>query len=84
MGRLSVARRDAGRPGARPGRVLGDKAYSSSAIRSRLRSRAIRATIPEPAGQVASHHVLAEIPAASGGDDSEPLQPHGEQADRPV
>ena len=32
--------------------MLGDKAYSSSAIRSRLRKRGIKATIPEPADQV--------------------------------
>jgi transposase len=32
-------------------RVLGDKAYSSTAIRSGLRRRGIRATIPEPADQ---------------------------------
>jgi transposase len=32
--------------------VLGDKAYSSKAIRSHLRRRNIKATIPEPAGQV--------------------------------
>jgi hypothetical protein len=32
--------------------VLGDKAYSSAAIRAHLRRRTIRATIPEPADQV--------------------------------
>jgi transposase len=31
--------------------VLGDKAYSSRAIRSYLRQRRIKATIPEPADQ---------------------------------
>jgi transposase len=31
--------------------MLGDKAYSSAAIRSHLRRRGIRATIPEPADQ---------------------------------
>jgi transposase len=51
MSRLKVARRGPGRPGTRPGRVLGDKAYSSAAIRAHLRSRGIRATIPEPADQ---------------------------------
>jgi transposase len=45
LGQLATARR-------RPGRVLGDKAYSSSAIRSHLRKRGIKATIPEPADQV--------------------------------
>ena len=52
MGRLRIARRGRGRPRTRPGRVLGDKAYSSAAIRAHLRSRRIKATIPEPADQV--------------------------------
>jgi transposase len=51
MDRLKVARRGPGRPRTRPGRVLGDKACSSSAIRSHLRRRGIKATIPEPADQ---------------------------------
>jgi transposase len=52
MDRLKIARRGPGRPRTRPGRVLGDKAYSSTAIRAHLRRRRIRATIPEPADQV--------------------------------
>jgi transposase len=51
MGRLRIARPGRGRPRTRPGRVLADKAYSSKAIRSHLRERRIRATIPEPADQ---------------------------------
>jgi transposase len=51
MDRLKVARRGPGQPRTRPGRVLGDKAYSSSVIRAHLRRRGIEATIPEPAGQ---------------------------------
>jgi transposase len=51
MDRLKIARRVRGRPRTRPGRVLGDKAYSSIAIRAHLRRRGIRATIPEPADQ---------------------------------
>jgi len=51
MDRLAIARRGPGRPRTRPGRVLADKAYSSAAIRSGLRRRGIKATIPEPAGQ---------------------------------
>jgi transposase len=51
MDRLKVARRDPGQPRTRPGLVLGDKAYSSSAIRAHLRRRGIKATIPEPADQ---------------------------------
>jgi len=52
MGRLKIARRGPGRPRTRPGRVLADKAYSSRAIRSHLRRRRIRTTIPEPADQI--------------------------------
>jgi transposase len=52
MARLKIARQGGGRPRTRPGRVLGDKAYSSAAIRAHLRRRGIRATIPEPADQV--------------------------------
>jgi transposase len=52
MNRLAIARRGRGRPRTRPGRVLADKAYSSKAIRSHLRQRHIKATIPEPADQV--------------------------------
>ncbi len=51
MGRLRIARPGRGRPRTRPGRVLADKAYSSTAIRAHLRRRRIRATIPEPADQ---------------------------------
>jgi transposase len=54
MGRLKVARRGRGRPRTRPGRILGDKAYSSTAIRAHLRRRGIKATIPEPADQAAN------------------------------
>ena len=43
--------RPAGRPRTRPDAVLGDKAYSSRAIHTHLRSRRIRAVIPEPADQ---------------------------------
>ena len=52
MDQITVARRCRGRPRTRPGRVLGDKAYSSAAIREHLRRRGIKATIPEPADQV--------------------------------
>ncbi|WP_371263947.1 transposase [Micrococcus luteus] len=40
-----------GRPRTRPEAVLGDKAYSSRAIRTHLRARGIKAVIPEPADQ---------------------------------
>jgi transposase len=48
---IRICRRGPGRPRTRPGRVLGDKAYSSRAIRAYLRKRRIKATIPEPADQ---------------------------------
>ena len=54
MAGIRIRRRRRGRPRTRPGRVLGDKAYSNRAIRSHLRRRQIRATIPEPAGQQAN------------------------------
>ena len=51
MGPLKVARRGPGRPRTRPGRALGDKAYSSSAIHAHLQRRGIKASIPGPADQ---------------------------------
>ena len=54
MGQLKIARRGPGRPRTRPGRMLGDKAYSSSGARAHLRRRGIKATIPEPADQAAN------------------------------
>jgi transposase len=52
MSQLAIARPAGGPPRTRPGRVLGDKAYSSTAIRAHLRRRGIKATIPEPSDQV--------------------------------
>jgi transposase len=52
LDRLKVARSGRGRPRTRPGRLLADKAYSSTAIRACLRRRRIKATIPEPADQI--------------------------------
>jgi transposase len=48
MKRLKVSRRRRpARPRTRPGRLLGDKAYSNRKIRGELRRRRIKATIPE-------------------------------------
>lgn len=44
--------RAVGRPRTRPQRLRADKAYSSRAIRSHLRQRAITAVIPEPDDQL--------------------------------
>ena len=52
MARVRIARRGPGRPRTRPGRLSGDKAYSSRAIRADLRRRGIQAVIPEPADQI--------------------------------
>jgi transposase len=49
---IRVTRRGRGRPRTRPDRVLADKAYSSHRIRTSLRDKGIKATIPEPSGQI--------------------------------
>lgn len=46
MGQGTVKRAGRGRPKVRPGRVSGDKSYSSGEIRRYLRRRGIRMTIP--------------------------------------
>ncbi|MFF5639844.1 IS5 family transposase [Streptomyces sp. NPDC012825] len=51
---VRVPRSGRGRPRTRPDRVLGDKAYSSRAIRAWCRQRGIAVTIPERADQVAN------------------------------
>ena len=51
MEHLCVTRRGPGRPRTRPDKVRADKAYSSRAIRAHLRSRGIKAVIPEPDDQ---------------------------------
>jgi transposase len=48
---LRIRRRGRGRPRTRPGRLLADKAYSNQAIRSYLRRRRIKATIPQKSDQ---------------------------------
>nr|WP_240512507.1 IS5 family transposase [Streptomyces griseoruber] len=52
MEAIRVPRVGPGRPRVRPAHVLGDKGYSSRAIRSWLRRRGIAHTIPERADQV--------------------------------
>ncbi|WP_434092479.1 IS5 family transposase [Streptomyces flaveolus] len=51
---IRTPRVSTGRPRTTPDRVLGDKAYSSRAIRHLLRRRGIAATIPERCDQVAN------------------------------
>jgi putative transposase len=50
---LAVPRLGPGRPRTRPDALIADKAYSSRAIRAELRSRRIRAVIPQPSDQIA-------------------------------
>jgi transposase len=50
---VCITRRRGGRPRTRPDRVLADKAYSTAKIRTSLRARGIKATIPQPSNQVA-------------------------------
>jgi transposase len=52
MDRITIRCAGPGRPRTRPSRVLGDKAFSSRAIRAHLRRRGILATIPEPDDQI--------------------------------
>jgi transposase len=54
MEAIRVPRTGPGRPRQRPGHVLGDKGYSSKAIRAWLRRRRIPHTIPERADQAAN------------------------------
>lgn len=53
MADVAIARRRGGRRRTRPDRVLADKAYSTAKIRAGLRARGIKATIPQPANQIA-------------------------------
>ena len=52
MQAIRVPRIGLGRPRVRPAHVLGDKGYSSKAIRAWLRRRGIGHTIPERADQI--------------------------------
>ncbi len=52
MEAIRVPRIGPGRPRVRPAHVLGDKGYSSKAIRAWLRRRGIGHTIPERADQI--------------------------------
>ena len=53
LAHLRVPRVGGGRTRTRPGRIRGEKAYSSRAIRTDLRRRRIGAVIPEPSDQIA-------------------------------
>ena len=64
LDRLRVQRPGRGRPRRRPDAVLADKAYSSKAIRSGLRARGIRATIPLKTDQQAGRRGRKAGPTA--------------------
>jgi transposase len=53
LNQLVVRRLGRGRPRTRPSALIGDKAYSSRVIRADLRSRGIKAVIPQPSDQIA-------------------------------
>jgi transposase len=79
-----------GQPRTTPISVRGDKAYSSRGHRTLLRSRGIRAVIPEPADQVANRlrrGAAGGRPVSYDAEDYKPrkrrrtvLQPHEELA----
>ncbi len=48
LAHLAVNRLGPGRPRTRPDAVIGDKAYSSRAIRAELRAHRVKAVIPQP------------------------------------
>ena len=52
LSHLRVDRGGPGRPRTTPDAVIGDKAYSARAHRALLRSRGIKAVIPEPSDQI--------------------------------
>jgi transposase len=54
LDKIRIDRPGPGRPRRRPDRVLADKAYSSKRIRTHLRRRGIKASIPEPSTQQAN------------------------------
>ena len=54
LAEIRVPRLGPGRPRTTPDSLLGDKAYSSRATRTRLRARGIQVVIPEPADQQAN------------------------------
>ena len=53
LAQLAVQRIGPGRPRTRPDALLGDKAYSSRAIRALLRAKRVRVVIPQPSDQIA-------------------------------
>lgn len=53
LAHLVVRRLGPGRPRTRPDVVIGDKAYSSRAIRTELRARQVEVVIPQPSDQTA-------------------------------
>lgn len=71
LGRLRVPRLLGGRPRTRPGRVSGDKAYSSRRNRRYLRRRQIKHRIPEPKNQRANRQRKGSAGGRPSGFDQE-------------
>ncbi|MEU9085073.1 IS5 family transposase [Streptomyces sp. NPDC048357] len=69
-----VPRADTGRPRTKPTRVLGDKAYSSRAIRHLLRRRGIAVTIPERRDQTANRRRRGRLGGRPPACDKEPYR----------
>ncbi|TVL90246.1 hypothetical protein CD790_22260 [Streptomyces sp. SAJ15] len=74
MSRIRVPRTGPGRPRTRPLAVLGDRAYSSRAIRSHLRRRGIRTVIPQPSDQVGHRLRRGRLGGRPPGVDREPYK----------
>ncbi|CAM5563184.1 hypothetical protein SPURM210S_03906 [Streptomyces purpurascens] len=67
MARISISRYGPGRPRTRPDRVVADKGYSSTTIRSYLRRRGIKAAILERIDQISGRIAATTRAAVSSG-----------------
>jgi len=56
LAQLAVSRLGRGRPRTRPAALIGDKAYSSRGTRAMLRTRGIKAVIPQCADEIGHRH----------------------------
>ena len=79
---LAVARLGPGRPRTRPDALLGDKAYSSRAIRDLLRAKRVKTVIPQPSDQIAHRQRRGSAGGRPPAFDADDLQ--GPQRDRAI
>jgi len=56
LAQLAVSRLGRGRPRTRPAALIGDKAYSSRGTRAMLRTRGIKAVIPQRSDEIGHRH----------------------------